>query len=691
MLLHELLLLARLFAAHGETSQLVEVTDEAVTAEWHVDSAAELLLPHRALAKDDSCSQSGPSAGLVGSSSCALDALQRRAWRGSSERRPVLAMPSPLVWLHIPKCGTSFINTLLHQPGTCPGLPEDLVVDGERPLDILGELYPDLEPYCPGSFLNGSAVGFHFGLGADYESFKGKLMVFLRNPEQRLISSYHHDQHDWPFATPAGSLLEYARVVQGCAVRMFTRSGKWLENAPNVCGGPEPVTAEEVSEARRRLWDGFVFVGLTDHWNLSICLFHTMFGGQCRDTDFQNNRPGREDDTVKYDAASDLGSFVDEADGELFASGRALFMQRLREFGVSPETCGWCFSTPPTDLSTHLPVAPEHGISLKASGAKSAAKENLCAEGRLLPELYLLGAPKCGTTSLAHDLQDSGMAAALWTDKDEAKEFHFFDCAYVPCSPRWLGTRELWLEKLPSCPDERSVLADYTPHNLRLVSLPPGVNPSTQAQGIELPSMLARWYGEPMRQRLVFVVLLGEPLQRSQSAYYHAKAENFIGVWHTIPEGPTFEESLRKDLRAAQASPPSYSDAGLWANMYSRHLTGFLRHFAASQFIVVPMMAYLHGGGSIICEELSRRLAMDLCRMGDWEHSPHENSHDHPLLEEDISPALRADFEDFMRPEHENLLEVLAEAHQDGMQLVNYSGAMGSKAEIDVWLRRLWD
>eukprot|EP00971_Amphidinium_carterae_P309308 6146677-Amphidinium_carterae.1 len=32
-----------------------------------------------------------------------------------------------------------------------------------------------------------------------------------------------------------------------------------------------------------------------------------------------------------------------------------------------------------------------------------------CAEGRLLPEVYLLGAPKCGTTELADDLMQSGI------------------------------------------------------------------------------------------------------------------------------------------------------------------------------------------------------------------------------------------------------------------------------------------
>ena len=33
---------------------------------------------------------------------------------------------SPMFWLHIPKCGTSFANTIMHMPNMCPGLGENL-------------------------------------------------------------------------------------------------------------------------------------------------------------------------------------------------------------------------------------------------------------------------------------------------------------------------------------------------------------------------------------------------------------------------------------------------------------------------------------------------------------------------------------------------------------------------------------
>merc|ERR1719469_93252 len=36
----------------------------------------------------------------------------------------------------------------------------------------------------------------------------------------------------------------------------------------------------------------FKFVGLTSQWELSICLFHTMFGGTCLPVEFSNLRRG---------------------------------------------------------------------------------------------------------------------------------------------------------------------------------------------------------------------------------------------------------------------------------------------------------------------------------------------------------------------------------------------------------------
>jgi hypothetical protein len=47
-----------------------------------------------------------------------------------------------------------------------------------------------------------------------------------------------------------------------------------------------------MSLARQRLDHGYAFVGLTDAWAMSVCLFVTVFNLPCRKELFRNTRPG---------------------------------------------------------------------------------------------------------------------------------------------------------------------------------------------------------------------------------------------------------------------------------------------------------------------------------------------------------------------------------------------------------------
>merc|ERR1719454_588223 len=56
--------------------------------------------------------------------------------------------------------------------------------------------------------------------------------------------------------------------------------------------------------------------------------------------------------------------------------------------------------------------------------------DNFCAEGKLLPKLYLLGAPKCASTSLSEDLIRGARKAGSTFDpaphQGSQKEWHFW-------------------------------------------------------------------------------------------------------------------------------------------------------------------------------------------------------------------------------------------------------------------------
>jgi len=265
----------------------------------------------------------------------------------------------PIAWLHIPKCGSSILNALIKIPGACPGIPEDIVIsDVTMGMDNIAgfwDKYP-ANTTCPGAFLT---FGSHNGVGnTTYYNplWKGHGVTMLRNPEQRMVSSFVDNRHSWPVTPenpPPLDLMKYKDQLQGCSVKMLVRGGDaaaldafWNYGAlgphwGGPCGeGPEP-SAAEVQEAKKRLREGFVFVGIQEEWGLSMCLFHATFGGSCHGSEFLNSRHlGHK---LTYDADKLLQGWKDPFDGELYKDATSLFWERMSERGLSVEACQACF------------------------------------------------------------------------------------------------------------------------------------------------------------------------------------------------------------------------------------------------------------------------------------------------------------------------------------------------------------
>jgi hypothetical protein len=246
----------------------------------------------------------------------------------------------PMAWVHVPKTGSTFLNVLLLHPGICPSWPATKAVVSP---DIFEELNASV--FCPGAFSTTyHPVGpmGHDGIGDVYEANAGRGVIMLRQPEQRLMSGYLHvtnesRPHGWPHPeAPPENFREYADVMSGCVVKMLTRGGRAIRADPNVCAGPAATDAE-TALAVTRLGDGFPFVGLTDEWKLSVCLFLAMFGGECRPQMLENTRPGRSR-TRSNDYAVDE-DFRDWVDREVYEEGLQIFNRNLAIFGVTPESC----------------------------------------------------------------------------------------------------------------------------------------------------------------------------------------------------------------------------------------------------------------------------------------------------------------------------------------------------------------
>lgn len=266
----------------------------------------------------------------------------------------------PFYWLHVPKTGSSFLNALIKAPGACPLVPKSIVISdltmGFDNLSGFWVRFPDFV-FCPGSF---ATRGNHNGFGSSYDLWKGKAVTILRNPEQRMLSSFKDNRHSWPATSdnpPTWNLTEYANQLQGCMVKMLMRDGishpvldptklNYGGIGPHwggPCGSsPEP-SASELAEAKKRLRDGFAFVGIQEEWELSMCLFHATYGGPCYGSEFVDTR---HQIIPKFDYNDEfwLKGWKDPYDDELYEEAQKLFWERFNAKGLSVETCQVCFA-----------------------------------------------------------------------------------------------------------------------------------------------------------------------------------------------------------------------------------------------------------------------------------------------------------------------------------------------------------
>ncbi|CAK0859196.1 unnamed protein product [Prorocentrum cordatum] len=166
--------------------------------------------------------------------------------------------------------------------------------------------------------------------------------MILRQPEQRILSGFAHDKHG---AGPNNShldVLSYAKLVQGCQVRMLLGSTCYDRRRLNE----STITGEHIGKAIKALDEGFAFVGILEEIELSVCLFHAMFGGACRAAEFVNIRPSydrfrrgpqRMQATADHNV-SVLSGWTDEIDRPLYEHAVGIVHSNIR-YGVHGEAC----------------------------------------------------------------------------------------------------------------------------------------------------------------------------------------------------------------------------------------------------------------------------------------------------------------------------------------------------------------
>lgn len=352
----------------------------------------------------------------------------------------------------------------------------------------------------------------------------------------------------------------------------------------------------------------------------------------------------------------------------------------------------------PTSNNTREPrVVPASATSLATWEVDTDPKANFCWEGKLLPQFYLLGAPKCATTSFSMELGRHGHvreAPKLWSPK----EWHFWE--HFAEGTDHQKAQKLFFDALGDCPETRLVLGDYSITNLAAVPLPKGmqITPCSCVEqppvhGGDAPRLVRAAYGEKASKNITLMAMLREPVARMQSSWHHAKAENFSSYWgYNDCCTTSFEAAITHIVDSVDQGYYGLGMAGtgsVWASMYGWQLEEWLKYFDASQLIIVPYRAYTSGAKAELCRELSRRMRAPMdCNT----QAPRffENVHTHKELHEELSADLQARVTAVMHADKVRLLSVLVRAHAHGARLESYTGRKWDYAALKAWLEENW-
>ena len=189
-----------------------------------------------------------------------------------------------------------------------------------------------------------------------FEHWKGHFAGLFRHPARRALSAFSFFK-----GHPDLSKKQYAQQVAGTAVRMLAgqRYGLDCNACCNCAKSPPPPNTQLALE---RLRTGFAFVGMTDDYRMSVCLFHARFGGTCTRAEFANMRPTSKpsNDHSENETAADwtrqVEGFVDHDDLALYQAAHARFCNDLKTYQVTQATCRNVICPAAADLFDDAPT-----------------------------------------------------------------------------------------------------------------------------------------------------------------------------------------------------------------------------------------------------------------------------------------------------------------------------------------------
>merc|ERR1719291_942724 len=128
---------------------------------------------------------------------------------------------------------------------------------------------------------------------------------------------------------------------QAAGERWLRWPGKgFCSSEGGAAGANEIKPAPDIKLALERLQKGFMYVGLMEEYDLSVCLFHAMYGGECLQVEFQNMRPGHYHTTPRQDEVkAALQGYSDHIDGRLYRKASSIFWENVKKYNVGRSMC----------------------------------------------------------------------------------------------------------------------------------------------------------------------------------------------------------------------------------------------------------------------------------------------------------------------------------------------------------------
>ena len=285
--------------------------------------------------------------------------------RSSSSFSPTL-VSDKVYWLHVPKAGTSFLNTIFHW--ACPRVPSEIFL--AKGIRSFYHRNWQQWAWCDVEFTDITPGHFPYVESRD----RGHAVGLFRKPQQRVMSAYasglhHYGMKDSDSTRMRNAVLEAAR--NGDSLGSLRTYVNW-RGIPSCqtkmvlgykCASDEiTLDSEDLRRAMDIVENDFLFVGITEDFDRSVCLFHAMLGGVVNPNEFKNSRPTSSNPFFKTlrekigdESASSLKSlfqksdkdlydetaltriqYADPYDEALYAHVRQLFYKRAAMFDLEP-------------------------------------------------------------------------------------------------------------------------------------------------------------------------------------------------------------------------------------------------------------------------------------------------------------------------------------------------------------------